>query len=83
MKFDVWKDSNGELRIGTDIKTAELWGMEKFGTLELPIEKPKVEVEKTVFIKNFYASLDEQTKCPALSIPKDAYDVKVHYKVKE
>lgn len=75
MKVNVWKDTEGEIRHMVPFTNRETCGKECdwqfLGTAELTLEVPKKEVEKVVK----WADTD--------IIPPDAYDITVHYKVKE
>jgi hypothetical protein len=101
MIFNVYEYSGGNIdiiKIGS-IKDKELSNLEYFklsGTIDLPIQPVKKEVEKVEKVVRMQKlSVDNlsgytlglsskvQVAVPQYPLPDDAYDIEVHYKVKE
>jgi hypothetical protein len=97
MKVNIWKRldkgiSQGDISITTSNSAGEDYQKSNpesymfLGTTELTLEVPKKEVEKVVKANTstyFYENQGTKQRITNDYLPEDAYDITVHYKVKE
>lgn len=89
MKFNVYQHERGSV-YPTEPNSLDDTCMREstryifIGTLDLPIEPVKREVEKENVRLSFSTCFDNRNLQNIYgTVPKDAYDITVHYKVKE
>jgi hypothetical protein len=97
MIFNIYEYKNGGISLvkPSSVDDKGLLGYESctlLGTIDPPIQPVKKEVEKveqTIGVERLYDGrlpnylIGNQVVVPRYSIPSDAYDIEVHYKIKE
>lgn len=86
MKLKIHIDDDGEIRLALpdtyyDRYLKKHWITHR--TIDLPVEPEKKEVEKVIIAKTQNSVTDLYKMITNDELPLDAYDITVHYKIKE